>query len=303
LRKRIEQLEQQLSAAGQGTVTQPSLDRYAAKPVAAVESEAATTALEQALIDKGLVLLAPGQFRVTPSASWGHSGSSGNTLDTYAFAMRGEAGLPWGMAAGVFAPYVYAHQDTYGSNDGWGDVTFSLSKTLTAETESVPSLVARLDYTHDTGRAPFAWAAIGSGFEAFTATISALKRYEPVAIYGNLSYQHSLSRTVTIDQGPLAGFQGKVSPGDGYGARMGLSLAATPEIALDSTLTFNFYNPTRFQPTNGPSYEGARSTVGYISLIAGFLLAKNLFLSVTAAAGVTKDASDFVFSVALPYTF
>jgi hypothetical protein len=78
LRARVDALERQLAAGkpGSGPVVL-GLDANAAKPP--VESDVANTAIEEALVSKGLVLLPTGTFRFTPGATWSHDGSGQDT--------------------------------------------------------------------------------------------------------------------------------------------------------------------------------------------------------------------------------
>ena len=124
------------------------------------------------------------------------------------------------------------------------------------------------------------------------------------SISGNISYGHGFPKFATIsvkDTGAIL-FQGRIAPGDAYGLGMGVSLAATPEIALDAGLSFSFANSSRYELLNTAFYPG-RATVGYFSFGTSFLLTKRMSLSVGASTGVTKDTSDLAFSVALPYRF
>ncbi len=301
LRQRLDQLERQLSTdTGRSAgLVQAALDPNAPKPPADPQSDSANTAIEQALVSRGLVLLPQGTFRLTPSASWSNTSSQ----DSYALALTVEAGLPWGMAAAVNIPYLQVEHASYGSNRGLGDVSFSLAKKLTNDLDGLPSLVAYADYTQDTGRDAFGFVPIGSGFRSYSAGLSAVKRLQPVAVYGSLTYIHPVAQSLSIQGGALNGFNGRITPGSGYATRMGVSLAATPAVSLDAGLSFSFWDRTRFEPMVGAANEGSRATVGYLNLGADFLLSKDFSLSVSAAAGVTKDASPFVLSVALPYRF
>ncbi len=305
LRQRLDQLERQLSTdtGRSGGLVQAALDPNAPKPPADPQSDSANTAIEQALVSRGLVLLPQGAFRLTPAASWSHSGANTSSQDAYAISLTAEAGLPWGLAASVNVPYLQVEHASYGTNRGLGDVSFSLAKHLTNDLDGMPSLVARADYTHDTGKDAFGFVPIGSGFRSYSAGLSAVKRLEPVAVYGSLTYIHTVAQSLSIQGGSQSGFRGRIAPGSGYATEMGVSLAATPAVSLDAGLSFSFWDRTRFEPMGNAAYEGSRATVGYLNLGAGFLLRKDLFLSVSAAAGVTKDASPFVLSVALPYRF
>ena len=293
-------LRQQLAARGPDAAAPlVGLDANAPKPP--VDADVATTAIESTLVSKGLVLLPAGGVRITPSATWTHSGSGSDRAESTSAALSLEAGLPWGLATTLRVPYIQ-RDDPLGNNAGLGDLSFSLGKTLTQETATRPSLVLRLGYQHDNGADAFAAVPIGAGFRTLTATLSAVKRVEPLALYGHLSYSHGWPTTTEIWDDAAARAV-TITPADLYGVGLGVSLAVTPEISLDSGLSFEFLGGDRFAMANGDTLRGTPSTAGYLDLGADVVLRKNLFLRLSAAAGITEDAEDVLFSLALPYRF
>jgi hypothetical protein len=304
LRNRVEMLEQQLALNDEtGTQVMLSLDANAETPPVDSKSEDAITAIDEALVSKGLVLIPTGAFRLTPSVSWNHNGTGSDRRDTYVAGLTMEAGLPWGMAASVRVPYVYRDYD-FGSNEGLGDISLGLSKRINNETEYLPSFVARLGYNHDNGKDAFDPISVGSGFRSWSASLSAVKRFDPIVVYGGISYESAWDERATLRfQDGTQYFKGKIDPGKVYGLNAGISLAATPEISVDAGLSFSFVDETRLKDDSGFSVKTDRRNVGYITLGSAFLLARNLSLSINAGAGVTEDASDFILSVALPYRF
>jgi len=313
LRQRVQELEQRMTDYDKDE--QLALTPWEATEEMAIlpetEREEATTAIEEALISKGLVLIPYGRFRYTPAFSWSHSGSGSDTSDSYAFSHSLAYGLPWGMS--ISAGLLYVWRDTpNGSNDGVGDSLFSLKKKLTNESESFPSLVASLNYTHDSGVDTFTPVSIGSGFRSLRAGLSASKRFDPVVYYGRFFYNHVFEESVTFSppawiatkDGDILFESGDISPGDGYGLSLGVSLAVTPRISLDSSVSLNYKESTQYAP-NGydVTFESSTQTIGYFSLGTGVKLTKDLFLSISALAGVTDDSADFFFSTAMPYRF
>lgn len=298
LRHRVAELEHELGTDARGATSPGALDRTATRMPVEPDPAQPSTAIEEALVSKGLVLLPSGSFRVTPEFAWDHSGAGASTHDGYALGLSLEAGLPWDLAATVSIPYLWARDNTWGNNEGTGDLSIALSKKLTRETDVMPSLVAHLRYTHDTGADVYAPVPIGNGYRSWRAELAAVKRFDPVVVYGNVSYRYSEPATVDF-----ASFQGRVTPGASVGIGAGISLAATPAIALDAGLAFYFVAPTTYEPIGIGSYNDARQTIGYLTLGASFKLAKDLSLIVNAYPGVTRDASDLVLSVSLPYRF
>lgn len=303
LRNRVELLERTLTQENRTQAIPPSLDARAARPPVELESKDANTAIEQALGAKGLELLPTGSWRITPGLSFAVSGSGATRRDSQTVSLALDAGLPWGMMASARVPYV-RHEFDFGSNRGLGDVSVALSKRFVNETDSTPSLIGRLGYTHNNGRDPFGGIPIGSGFRSVDVSLSAVKRIEPLVLYGTVAYAHAKPETATIRAfDGTALFQGRVAPGNSTGLSAGISLAATPDISLDAGLAFNFFRDTRFAPTGGAAFDSTRHSEGYLTLGTGFLLRKDLFLALNAAAGVTSESAKFIFSVALPYRF
>ena len=247
------------------------------------------------------MLLPTGSFRITPSLSWARNGSGDNSDETTVLGVALEAGLPWGMSASMRLPYIKKDFEI-SSNRGVGDLTLSLAKRLNNETDSTPSFVVRGSYTHDSGDDPYLFPNIGSGFRSYSLALSGVKRFDPLVIYGDVSYSHAFAKSATrrTKSGVvIPEFSGKITPGDTIGVGLGVSLAATPDISLDVGVSLDRSEKTKFES----GFKSSSSKEGYINLGAGIVLTKNLFLSLSASAGITDDATDAIFSVALPYRF
>ena len=178
------------------------------------------------------------------------------------------------------------------SNNGIGDISFSLTKQLLAQTDKRPSLLAQIDYIAPTGEDPFETATpLGSGFHTVAGSLSGVKSIDPLAFYGNISYAHSFSRS----------FQGaRFQPGDVIGVGVGSTLAATPEIALSLGMDLAFADNFK---VDGVPLSGSNRTIGIVSVGAGFLLNQRVYLSISGQFGVTDDAPDLGLSVAVPLRF
>jgi hypothetical protein len=249
--------------------------------------------------------LPPGSFRATPQITWAHSGADRfrTRSDSYIGSLTGQAGLPLGMMLSAFAPYTYRNT-SFGSNSGVGDFVLELSKKLNNESDRLPSFVASLTYSDDNGDDPFEPIPIGFGFRTLSGSLSALKRIDPVALYAGVSYTHPYSKNVNTDN--LLGeqsFSGRIAPGDAWSYRLGASLAATPDISLDASLSVAFVQGTEVRSDAVGRYTLSRSTIATLNLGAGFILSKDLSLLLSASAGATDDSPDFIFSIALPYRF
>jgi type II secretory pathway pseudopilin PulG len=299
LQERINALETALEEHASGASEQKSLDATAPAPTDLVATDT-NTAVAQSLITKQLLIQAPGTIRLTPTANWSHSGAQSEHYNYSRFAVGVGLGLPAGLTATAVIPYTLA--DTYyGSNSGFDDLSLALQKQFLAETTRLPTIVGSLNFTNNTSNKAFQDPSIGGAFKYYDLTLSAFKTLSPVVIYGNLFYSRAVKRYFALYyESP---FNGTIQPGDTKGISLGVSLAATPAISINTGLTFDFGRGTRYARDGLPEYTGAGFTDGRLSLGAGFLLTKHWFLGITAEAGVTKDASDFIFSIALPYRF
>jgi hypothetical protein len=300
LRERVQELERRLS----GVPAAPAL-RPVERPLAAAEPESAeaTTAIESALIAKGLVLLPPGSLRLSPGVSWMHAGSDAirTRSDTYSANLTVQAGLPLGAMLSATVPYV-KRDTSLGTNSGLGNVSVGVNKKLNNESERFPSLVAGLNYSHDSGKGAFEPVSIGSGFRSLGASLSALKRIEPVALYGGLAYTHVYARDVSADNlFGLTPFVGNIAPGAAWSYRLGTSLSATPEITLDASVAGSFVRAGEVRVESGGSATLPKSTIAFLNLGAGFILTRQASLLLSAAAGTTKDSPDFIFTTSLAY--
>jgi len=300
LRKRVERLE------GTEPSPMPALRSLEQRPIQITqETPEATTAIQEALVSKGLVLLPPGSFRIGPAFDWVHARSDfpRERSDNYTGSLTIQAGLPKGMMLTFNAPYSYRDTDS-GSSSGVGDLYLALSKTISNESESMPSLVASLGYSHNNGKDPFGQVPIGFGFRVLSGSLSALKRFDPFALYGSLSYSYAYARNISTENFlGESSFNGRVSPGDSWGYRLGTSLAATPQITLDASVSGSFVSKSEVRSSASGSYKLPDATVGFFNLGSGFVITKNLSLLINASAGVTKDSPDLIFSISLPYRF
>lgn len=292
LENTVERLEAQI--AGGTNVEEEEQRVTLAPPPDETLDESDRGALEEALVQRGSAVLAPGSMQIVPSIAWGHAGSSvlGTNSDIYQSSLTGRVGLPMGWMIDVGIPYVFSAENSSGSNSGIGDLSVTITKQLLAPSDMRPSLLASIGYSAPTGEGSFETSVpTGSGFHRLKGGLSATKAVDPVVFYGDVSYAHSFSRS----------YQGvSVQPGETFGVGVGSTLAATPDIALSLGLDFAFVGEYE---VGGVKIMGSDSTIGSLGVGAGFILSRTTYLSVSGQFGVTDDASDVGVSVALPIRF
>ena len=300
--RKLQELQQQLekSTSAAEPPISSSLDKQASSPPSLTPSDKEATALEQSLQLKGISLMPAGSVRLNNGFSWSHYGANISREDSYKARLGMDVGLPGSMMLSVAVPLV-SQNYAIGNSKGIGDVSISLARELFQETRSAPSLVGSLSYTHNTGKDPFEQVPIGSGFRSISGNLSVLKHLSPMAVYGSLGISHPYSRDVATLDG--SAFNGNIVPANSYSASLGASLAVSPSSSINMGWSYTRNGATLYQPGLGNPYLGTPGNAAYLQIGAGFTLTKNWYLDISAAAGVTRDAWDHIFTISLPYRF
>jgi hypothetical protein len=304
LRRRVQELEDQLS--GSGGTRAPALQVPDFARDAYAVSDTTLSAIEETLTARGLVLIAPGSYRLGLGIDQFQDGSEGfgTKREATITSITGQAGLPFGLMLTASLPYEF-HNNSTGSNKGVGDFSVALSKQLSNEGDRMPMFIASLGHSHDNGEDPFEINRIGYGFKTNNAGLAALKTFDPVVVYGRLGYTQVEAADIT-GVSMLTGQEavlGRVRPGDSWNYRLGTSLAVTPTINFDAAVSgFRQERTTGFYEIGG-DFTSPRVSSAYLHLGAGFVLSRNYSLIVTATAGLTGDSADYIFSLYIPRRF
>lgn len=289
LQQRVAALEAELEAAREGQGQVQAEDQPAPPPITAEDPEQAR-ALERSFVRRGAAVLPGGMAEISPRLGWSHDGSGNNSSDSLFASLDGRAGLGDGWMVGANLPFLYREAGAAGSNAGLGDPTITAWKSLQAPDQAHPSFVASLAYTAPLGEAEQA-VPTGAGFHLLTARLSTVRSIDPIALYGEVSFTQSLGDSFDhID----------VERGASYGFGAGASLAVTPDISMSAGLDFTFSQDIA---VNGVTLPGSGQTIGLFEIGAGFVLRRNLFLTVGGAFGVTADSPDATLLVSLPLRF
>ena len=240
---RIKQLEQQLrdnekqkpkrtSATQTSPRTKPIEPTRAQHPIPVTEpaDEEFDRALERTLVREGALVLPPWSYELTPQFSYAHWDKLQDPAirNSYSAALTFRMGLPWTSQISATLPYEYNQFRDGSSSSGLADAGFLFSKALLVESDWTPNLVGSVGWTSPTSLAGKAFSPIPyvSGFQA---GVTASKRFDPLVVFGGVSYFFSISREI-------AGTRS--DPGGVFGARFGGSLALSP--ATSVTAGFNF---------------------------------------------------------------
>jgi len=179
------------------------------------------------------------------------------------------------------------NQETGTTTHMLGDVRVGLAKTLLRESAWLPDIIGRITWDTATGKRALnnpQLGGLGTGFDELTFSATALKRQDPLAFTGTLSYRKTFKRD-------------GIEPGDVYSLTLGAMLAASPQTSLSLGIQQNFIDNVRLF---GNSIPGADAINSVFTFGASSIIGKRLFFSANAGIGLTKNAPDYFISVAIP---
>lgn len=294
---------------------------------------------DQLLVEAGGVLLPQGTLQIEPSLEYGHFSADRLAInglniqnvffigviraddidrDVLTGALTFRLGIFSRLQMDFRAPYVWredsetlgvgttAAVDRRNSNHGIGDVQLGLSTQLFLARGSIPAVILRLDGTFPTGEHPFEIETeivgpgearltkppTGSGFYQTGANLTMVWTSDPVVFFGGGGYTYTWERE-------FDGF-GKIDPGDLYRFFVGMNVALSDRISLNLSFTDQIRGRTaqNGNKTANSSGNDARLIIG-----TSIGLAPGRSLLVSATTGLTDDAPDFSFNIAVPITF
>ena len=301
---------QQSSSQGQGANDQAAPGEFD------VDEQDVDRALERTLVQTGALLLPLGQVEVEPSFSYTRREGSvpvlftenGATFIAEQDVRRNEfesgqivrVGMPFDSQVEIGVPYQYVDQSSVtrvggqerqevdGSGQGLGDISVGVAKTLLRENGGWwPDLVGRLTWDSDTGETTDGDVLLGGSFHELRGSLNAVKRQDPLAFVGGVSYQTTFEKD-------------NVKPGDELGFSFGAVLAASPETSLRLALGQRFIDDATL---DGEGIDGSDRVVGTATFGASVVLGRGVLLDVAADIGLTDDAPDYAARASLPIRF
>lgn len=318
LKKRVETLELEVNELRNAAQKAAA---FSPERASSADEDAARTALERTIIEKGGLLLNPWSLEVAPGFSYIHSSSEevivdGFTVlpvlvvgditservrrDTYMPSLTLRLGLPKDLQAEVYVPYSHAtekivtseNEETGHASTGFGDIEAGLTWQAFREKGWFPDLLTGLRWKTTTGRSPFGTTdddlALGTGFNGVQATVTMLKLRDPLALYAGLSYTANLAAHKT---------SGRIDPGDTAGFQLGMGLSLNPDTSINFGWDQRFTGETTLQ---GEDVPGTNLTVGMLRVGASYILSRKVSLDVSLGIGITADAPDMQATVSIP---
>lgn len=275
----------------------------------------AERALERSLTRAGVLLLPPGILEIEPGLSYARQEDSTPSLfmsDDQLLAAEAELnansitadlelrlGLPWDSQLELGLPYRWRGIESVNSvgfvptesssqsRSALGDVRLGLAKTLLREGLWRPDIVGRITWDTASGGREDGGVPLGGGFSELRGSLSAIKRQDPIAIVGGLSYEYSFEDSL-------------IQPGPVFAANFGSFIALSPETSMRFIFSGGYQHESELA---GDTIEGSDRTLGTFIVGGTTLLAPGLLLNLSVNIGLTDDADDFGISVSLPFRF
>jgi hypothetical protein len=279
----------------------------------AVDEELLARALERSLVITGGVLLPPGQFEIEPGFQFDYTGRSTIGLvrrETVVASLGLRVGLPWTSQLELAVPYGRQKVETLiggvsssVDDSGMGDVQIGLSKELMSAGRGGTSLIGNITYQNASGDSNLALlgnpalgtllssTSLGAGFDSVQATLTAVKRMDPLVFLG--SFTHSFNRSTTAGGADI-------DPSDSNSVNFRAILATSPSASL--RLGFSLARSGDLK-VNGAPLAGSKQTLGLLELGGSVVITRRVLLDVAFAAGLTESAPDFILGVSLPIRF
>jgi len=280
-----------------------------------VEEGAAERALERSLTREGALLLPSGILEVEPGFSYTRkedtspdivtvnggffSGELERNADNLTADLALRMGLPWDSQIEIGLPYRWREVESVtnvgfaptglssNSGSGLGDVRVGLAKTLLRESLWLPDLVGRITWDTDTGTTGDDGVILGGGLHEIRTSLTAIKRQDPIAFFGGISYGHTIEKDM-------------IQPGSTVSANFGSFIALSPETSLRLLLSASIQDNTDLF---GTTIEGSDRFAANFIVGGSTLLAPGILLNLSAGIGLTDDADDFSILVSLPIRF
>jgi hypothetical protein len=205
-------------------------------------------------------------------------------------------GLPFDSQLEFQLPYRVVEQSTARFPDvaasertgaGVGDISVGLAKTLLMEGAWWPDVIARLTWDSASGERRDDDITLSGGFNEIRASLSALKRQDPLAFTGAATYETTFERD-------------GIDPGDALSFSIGAVLAASPETSLRVALNQTFSDELE---ADGRSIAGTDEVSSTLTIGAAAVLGRGVLIDVSGDIGLTEDAPDYAARVALPIRF
>jgi hypothetical protein len=273
------------------------------------EAEEAKRELDQFLRAQKL-LFKPGEVQLELGASYAHDAAVRPVLPVVTFRSASanfliRYGLAEDLEFNFAVPLVYTElerdirpfdqlvlgttlfQSTRKAGVGLGDINWALRYAALHEKGAIPEVTLDVNAKSDTGDEH---RALGTGDWNMGIGVSLVKTIDPVVFFGSLGYTWTL--------GTLELAEGDVDPGDQIPYSIGTGFSLSDRVSFSTAMTGA---AVRRAKVNGREISGSRLDINSLQFMTTVQLAKRVYLEPFVGFGLTKEASDFLVGINVPF--
>lgn len=210
------------------------------------------------------------------------------------------AGVGWAAQLDMSLPYSWRRERRVINGNleqsingaGFGNFEIGLTKQIFNESRGSPGLLGGIRW-REAGSADEVDdpSATASSFGTIQGVLTAVKRIDPLVLFGSLSHAVNQSRRINGTT---------VDPGNSTGINLGSILALTPDVSMRFRFQFSRSQETRL---DGVKSAGTDAVFGMFNTGFSFLITPRTLLSLEAGIGLTPTSPDFRIELTIPVRF
>jgi len=216
------------------------------------------------------------------------------------------------LTLGYSVPFIYKYHDLGGEEGSedvseLGDMSFSLSWQPIKSTGNLPPLICSLSVSAPTGRGPYERnpevdLSTGSGVYSVAFGFNTHKTIDPVVVFGGLYYSYQFDDT-GLDYKVGGRELEEVEPSDGIALSLGIGYALSYAASFNVGVSASYAFGSDYKYKDGETVGTGSSTTASLNFGTGWRFSTQRTISFNVGIGLTNDASDFSFSLRIPFDY
>lgn len=216
------------------------------------------------------------------------------------------------MTFSTTIPFVYQF-DKVGTTEArevtdLGDVSFGLGWQPLKSGGKFPTAIVNGGLTVPLGRSPYEIVvdkdlSTGSGFYSARLGVSLSRSVDPIMTFGSLSYTYKLDVKDIAQRRSGGRILEGVTPGNSIGFGIGIGYALSYKVSLNMSYSYNYTFETTYYWKGQESTTSGTGVSSTLSVGTGWRLTPTRSINFGVGIGLTDNASDFSFSLRIPFEF
>lgn len=178
------------------------------------------------------------------------------------------------------------------SSRGLGDIRVTYSKQIFKNIDKLPSMIGAVTWKTTTGKGPYEdldALALGSGFNAIRAGVTAIKQDDPAVLFASTGYTLNMKE----DKGDF----GDIDPGNTYDLSLGVVYSLTDKLSMNFGLDQAWTAKTR---VNNTELIDSDSHTAALSIGAKLKFSSKRSISIRTKIGLNESTPGFQMQLGIP---